>query len=223
MSKFHLGFRQLPDERDMRFPLSAAMKAVATTPVSKVWKPGPVNDQSSKNTKNGCVGYSTFKLLTSEPVVIPPPIPITEEEIYLESRRNDEFSGEADEGTSVRAGMETLKRHGLISAYYNGRDWQESVEYMLTTGPLILGIPWYQQMFDPDANGVITIGGSIAGGHAIFCYAADWDNKFITLRGSWSTDWGRDGDCLLSFQDFDRLLKDGGVCVSCTEPINQPA
>lgn len=215
MTPFPLGFRQLHDERDNLFPLSMAMRAVAETPISKVWRAGPHVNQGQTN---GCVGFSCFQFQQSEPVLTPEEFRLTPEAIYLEARRNDEWPGEADEGTSVRAGLDTLKRHGIIGSYFWGDDWQECVEFLLSTGPLVLGVNWYRQFFDPDSNGVISIGGPVDGGHAIFCHAADWTNKFITLRNSWGESWGQGGDCLLAFEDFDRLLKDGGVCAACTEP-----
>ncbi len=134
---FSLGFRQKPSDKDKHYPLSKLMKAVDHVPVSKVWRPGPVNDQQATS---GCVGYSTFKFLTSDPVVTPEALRITEDEIYLEARRNDEFPGEADEGTSVRAGLEVLRRHGFIGGYFWSTDHREAVEYMLTTGPLVIGV-----------------------------------------------------------------------------------
>lgn len=213
---FKLGYRQLPDERDKLFPLSSVMKAVDETPVSKVWKVGPHVDQKQTN---GCVGFSCFQFLQSEPVLTPESNRLSPEEIYFEARRTDEFPGEADEGTSVRAGLDTLQRHGLISAYHWGRDWQESIEFMLTTGPLVLGINWYRQLFDPDPQGIISIGGPIDGGHAIFCYGANWTEKLITLRNSWGKSWGPvGGDCMMTFDTFDRLLQDGGVCAAVVEP-----
>lgn len=211
-----LGFRQLPDDRDDHYPLSLRMKAVDSMPISKVWRPGPVNDQGNTN---GCVGYSTFKFLTSEPVVVPDKLRITEDEIYLEARRNDEWPGEADEGTSVRAGLEVLRAHGFIGNYFWSRDYREAVEYMLTTGPLVLGVNWYESMFTPNSKGVITPYGQLVGGHAIFAYVADWPNRMIALRGTWGEEFGFGGDCLLSFTDFDRLLKEDGVCAAVSEPI----
>ncbi len=44
-------------------------------------------------------------------------------------------------------------------------------------------------------------------------------NRLLTLRGSWNTDFGIQGDCLLSFTDFDRLLKEDGVCAAVSEPL----
>ncbi len=193
-----------------------AMKVSGETPVSKVWKTGPHVNQGQTN---GCTGFSSYLFQTSEPVLTPEGGKLTPEAIYLEARRNDEFPGEGDDGSSVRAALDTLKRHDIIGSYFWGRDWQECVEFLLTTGPLNLGINWYRNMFEPDSNGIISISGPIEGGHAIFCYAADWENEFITLQNSWGDGWGKGGDCLLSFEDFDRLLRDGGVCAAVTEPL----
>lgn len=210
-----LGFRQLPDPRDALYPLGAIMKETATIPVSKVWSPAPVNNQGDTS---GCVGFSVHKLLGSEPMIQDTSI-LSPMDIYDEARENDEWptGKETDSGTSVRAGLEVLRRHGLITAYFWGSNIDEVVQFLLTTGPVVLGVDWYNDCFSPNAKGVIHPTGGIVGGHAIFCYAADWNEKYVTLRNSWGPSWGRDGDCLLSFDDLDWLLRTG-VAAAVREP-----
>jgi hypothetical protein len=210
--KFSLGFRQLPDARDKAFPLSALMSAEARKPISKVWKAGPLVNQLQTN---GCVGYATYQFQVSEPIVGEPVLSALQ--IYAEARRNDEFPGEEDQGTSVRAGLNVLKAHGIIRSYHWGYSVEEAVQFMLTTGPLVFGVPWLSGMFSPDANGLIQAKGSSRGGHAIFAPSCSWKNKTITLQNSWGKEWGRAGCCKISFADLDRLLREGGVAAAVTE------
>lgn len=210
---YKLGFRQLPDSRDEQYPLSNIMRATKTRPLSKVWKPGPVTDQGSESS---CVGHSTYKLLTSEPVVSPKAHLITPSYIYVEAKKIDEWTGENYDGTSVRAGLNILKRENFITGYYWAENIDEAVAYLLKFGPLVLGIRWTDSMFTPDAQGFIEPRGNGGGGHAILAHAANWKAKTVTLRNSWGP-WGKSGDCLLSLDDLDMLLKEGGVAAAVTE------
>lgn len=219
MRRPKLGYRQLPDPRDAGFPLSSAMRGKAGLPFSKVWKPG---DHQNQLDTNGCVGFSTYQYQASEPITKEPMLSALQ--IYAEARKNDEFPGEGDEGTSVRAGLEVLKAHRIISAYYWAEGAADAIEYMLRKpseggGPLVLGIRWTDSMFNPDANGFVKPAGRTGGGHAIFCYAAHWKGKYVTLRNSWGKEWGKKGDCRLAFTDLDRLLQEGGVAAGVIEHL----
>ncbi len=163
-----------------------------------------------------CVGFACWQLLASEPVVDEDAESISGFQLYGEARKIDEFD-DASEGTSVRAGLNVLKNMGFISSYHWTPDQEEAVHYLLTTGPLILGVGWRTDMFSPNAQGLITVSGRMEGGHAIFCPSADWQNKVVTLQNSWGTGWGRGGSCHLSFEGLDYLLKEGGCAAACVE------
>lgn len=206
------GFRQLPDPRDANFPLSALMGAGGATPISKVWKPGPVTNQGSESS---CVGHSTFKLLTSDPRPLKTPA-ITPSRIYVEAKNIDEWQGSDYDGTSVRAGLDVLKSRSFIDAYYWAGNIEEVTDYLLRFGPLVLGIRWTSSMDSP-VNGIIKPKGKGGGGHAILAYAADWKKKLITIRNSWGTMFGKMGDCAIAFPDLNLLLKEGGVAAAITK------
>jgi hypothetical protein len=213
MTTFATGFRQLPDERDKAFPLSSIMGESQTRPVSKAWKVGKVLDQGPTNS---CVGHACYQLQVSEPIVRSTP-PLSPFDIYGEARKIDEFPGEIDAGTSIRAGLNVLRNHGVIQNYYWAQSAEEVVEYLLRFGPVVLGIRWTASMFSPDANGFIRPMGGHGGGHAIVAYAADLNGECVNLRNSYSEDWGIQGDCLLSLKHLDTLLKEGGVAAAVIE------
>lgn len=212
-----LGFKQKPDPRDENYPLSRFM--ALTRPgktVSKFWRPGPVLDQ--RNTSS-CVGRACWQVLAGEPVLSPLAESLTAMGIYDEARKNDEWpdNDNVDEGTSVRAGLEVLKRHGAISAYFWGKNAAEAGEFLLHFGGLVFGINWTQDMFQPDNNGIIHPTGALAGGHAIYACGCDWRGKFIMFQNSWGRGWGQDGGFKISFADLDRLINDGGVFAAVQE------
>ncbi len=213
MSEIRFGFRQSPDPRDFAFPLSQLMGVAKKRPVSKAWKCGPTLDQKQTN---ACVGFSSFQFQVSEPNVRTHDV-LTPEQIYAEARKNDEFPGEADEGTSIRAGLNVLKAHGIISAYHWEQTAEEALEYMLKFGPVIFGTDWTSGMMEPDTHGKIRPTGALLGGHAWFAHAGQWAKKLITGRTSWGLSFGKGGDFLLSLPDINELFKRGGVAAAVVE------
>ncbi len=83
------------------------------------------------------------------------------------------------------------------------------------TGPVVLGINWWEGMYSPDANGYIRPEGSIVGGHAILARGVSRLRKDVTLRNSWGTDYGfNGGDCRITWDDLAVVLaQDGEACV----------
>ncbi len=215
MKPFSLGFRQKPDERDMRFPLGQLMGAQVTHPISKAWLPGRVLDQGPTSS---CVGHACWQLEAGEPVVLDPP-PLSPFDIYGEARKIDEWkdNDDVDAGTSVRAGLNVLKNHGVIQSYYWAESAEQCLEYLLKFGPLVFGTEWTNDMFSPDGKGVIRPTGKSAGGHAWFAYAGQWQEKFITGLTSWGADFGKGGSFKLSLHDIDELFKQGGCAAAVLE------
>lgn len=208
---FGTGYRQLPDPRDQRFPLGALMKAGRERPISKVWKTGPKLNQRDSNS---CVGHAAFQFQASEPVVLAVPL-LTAFDIYDEARHNDEWpmNDDLDEGTSIRAGLEVLRRHGIVKSYHWLESPDQAPEYLLEYGPLIFGTRWTDSMFYPHSDGRVTIHRGFNEpnmGHAYFAYAADWKAQTITCQNSYGPEWGKGGDFLLSFAQARQLLSEPG-------------
>ena len=212
------GFRQEPDSRDEAYPLSALMAMNAgpkRTPVSKAWKAGPVLDQGATSE---CVGHGCKLLLTSKPIVWP--TTFSASEIYKEARLNDEFDDKATEGTSVRAGLEVLKVHGHIDAYYWASDVEQVAEYILTRGPVIVGTDWLEGMNTVDAKGFARATGRNTGGHCYVGHRCNFKEEWIGWQNSWGKGYGIRGQFKMSFADFDKLLKRGGVAAAVQEKIS---
>jgi hypothetical protein len=143
------------------------------------------------------------------------------EKIYWEAQKLDDWDGGSYpsatpqyEGTSVLAGVKVLKRLGYIDSYrwaFGLADLVLSVGYC---GPVTLGVPWYDSMFEPHSCGYLHVNGKVAGGHAILCKGVDVSNKTFTLHNSWGISWGsRGGDALIHWDEMDRLLHEEGEAV----------
>lgn len=123
--------------------------------------------------------------------------------LYYECKVED---GEprAENGSNLRSLAKVLKKRGVIDAYALTRS-VDDIHRWMKHGIVILGIPWYEDMFTKDANRVIHPGGVLRGGHAICQYAAGqtFDN------GLWNS-WGEWGSCWLLDEDLRLLMNQWG-------------
>lgn len=198
------------DERSRNFPIRAI---VPKRPRSYTWSVGAT--WLDQGTEGACVGFAWAHELIARPAIV---ASVTDafalERIYHEARKIDEWPGENYDGTSVLAGAKVVKAMGAMAEYrwaFGLDDLRLAIGH---AGPAVLGLNWYEGMFDPDEQGFIRPSGSIAGGHAIVCYAVNQKQRYFKLRNSWGRDWGRAGDCFLSFDDMGRLLSEQGeACI----------
>lgn len=202
----------------------------------------PCNTFLDQGSEGACVGFS----IAHELAAIPVAYPATEEtalKIYRRAREVDEWPGEDYDGTSVLAGIKSVKElilatDGLpvFSEYRWAFGLEDLVRVLGRKGPCILGVNWYSNMFNTDKAGFIHASGYVAGGHAIlargvtFRYkikgtgirndftALDFDKSYVTLHNSWGVKWGRNGTAKISFNDLDKLLNEQGEAVI---PINR--
>lgn len=185
--------------------------------------------------EGACVGFGFSHELRAAPQIVSG---ITNqyarEHVYWEAQKIDDQPGGAYpganpqyEGTSVLAGAKVLTTAGFYSAYH----WALSLEEMAlgvgNVGPAVIGINWYNNMFNVDSGGWVHPTGGVAGGHCILVRAVNvissskkvtWANisqrnSYFTLHNSWGQSWGVNGECKISFTDMNKLLKaQGDVC-----------
>jgi hypothetical protein len=170
---------------------------------------------------HNCVAYSISHELASTPVEV---LGLTDDyifnQIYCEAQKIDPWQGSECGnnppkygGTSVLAGVKTAQALG----YFNSYKWAFGLNDLLlglsSAGPAVLGIKWYSNMTNPDVNGFIKPTGNLQGGHAILARGVNWNDKYVILRNSWGQSWNKNGDCYITFDDLDKLLKDNGEAV----------
>lgn len=178
---------------------------------SKSWRCGPVLDQGSEPS---CVGHAWFGWLAASPIRQSPMLP---DAIYQFAKFYDEWRGQNYEGTSVRGAAKVLAVAGHVSEYQWAWDLDTALPWLVSNGPLVAGVNWYEGMCYPNAAGLIVPSGEVVGGHAVLVYGLDVRRQLVKIRNSWGTGWGRRGNCLLSFDDFARLLAEDGECCAATE------
>jgi len=137
--------------------------------------------------------------------------------VYQEAQRVDEWAGEAYEGTSVLAGAKVMQGLGVLREYR----WcfgVDDVALAVQKGPVVLGIPWYEAMYEaPD--GLVTVGGQLVGGHCILVTGYDpvvprlGGQPGFVWRNSWGAEYGNGGSAWISRDDLAGLLRqDGEAC-----------
>jgi len=211
------------DERSRDYPVRAALPSSVVRKRKSWYVPKPVIDQGREG---ACVGFGWTNELRALPVSIKFPDPTaTALGIYRQAKLMDEWAGEDYEGTSVLAGAKVAQSMGFISMYRWAFGIDDVIDTIVTSGPVVLGIPWYDSMYGTRKSGLIDVSGSLVGGHCILATGYNPKARFISegfgqkfeiirLRNSWGSDYGVNGDGFIRVEDLSRLLSEGGeACV----------
>lgn len=217
-----LDWKSQHDERSRDYNIMSMINT--SVPVQrKMWDEGIVLDQGSEG---ACVGFGWMGEFLSQPAA-PSPQPgvfatqMYAQDVYRTAKTIDEFPGEAYEGTSVLAGAKVMKARGFIQSY----QWAFSIEAIrdaiIQEGPVVIGIPWKDGMYETDANGVVKVSGKSVGGHCLVLTGYDPAMKIGTRkyevyrwRNSWGSGYGINGSGYIKATDLAKLLKGTGeACV----------
>jgi hypothetical protein len=225
-----IGFGRLPahglgDDQDEAYPLRGVLPAVAVAlPPYKYWSNFyKALDQGATGT---CVGHAAKQWMLAGPVrQTTPTADPSAFQLYLEACKNDEWPendyGDLMFGTSVRAMFKVLQKRGLLTEYRWAQSIADVRDFVSLKGPIVVGSWWYEGMFWPDAEGVITPTGSRAGGHAyliIGTRVTDTGEREYRILNSWGPDWGERGRAWISEEDLDRLIfAEGGEAAAGIE------
>lgn len=188
--------------------------------------------------EGACVGFGWSAELAVEPVSVP----VTNGfalRLYHAAQAIDKAEGrDYPDGATTLAGAKAAKNMGLISAYRWCFGIDEVTDALVVRGPVVLGINWYDGMYETDTNGLVSVNGPLVGGHCI-SLTGYWPYK-ISVNGrstkdnspfgqdvyewvnSWGKMYGRAGVGFIRRSDLDRLLKEDGEAVIATDIAPQP-
>lgn len=144
--------------------------------------------------------------------------------LYSAATRLDDAPGSYppdDTGSDGLSVAKALKAAGEIAGYQHTFSLTDALLALGQT-PVITGVSWYEQMFQPDPDGRLHIGGQVAGGHEFVLDEIDADLERVWLTNSWGAGWGLGGRAYLSFDDFGTLLSRQGD-VTVFTPLTAPA
>jgi hypothetical protein len=211
------------DPESLNYPIRGAVKRPAVT--SKAWKAPHPLDQGREG---ACVGFGWTHEALSTPVPVnfarASKVPVHDPDLlarhlYREAQKIDEWAGESYEGTSVLAGAKVMKGLGLLKEYRWAFGVEDVITALLTTGPVVLGLAWYESMYEaPD--GIVEVGGDMVGGHCILARAVAAkgrvfpDERAVGWLNSWGPEYGKNGLAWIRESELGWLLRqDGEACV----------
>jgi hypothetical protein len=225
---FTLGRLYHRDERDDAYPV-APLLSVSSSPIKRRnwWDEGWWGNQGEDP---HCVAFAWAHWVNDGPHVGSifnsrrPGIDTTE--LYCESQKRDPWPGDCTtklyDGTSVRAGAKVLQEWGHIEEYRWASTAQEIVETILDHGPVVMGTSWYQDMFNPNSEGIITPSGGWAGGHAYLINGVDLETGLFQIKNSWGRRWGKNGRAYISIENVDKLVRAfGEACVPLQKALKK--
>jgi C1A family cysteine protease len=98
------------------------------------------------------------------------------------------------------------------------------LQTLMRKGPVILGINWYDSMYETSLDGLVTVGGPLVGGHCIMVngYIPNHPSfgECVLWTNSWGREYGVNGRGYVKVSDLDRLLKeDGEACIPTDMPV----
>jgi hypothetical protein len=122
----------------------------------------------------------------------------------------------AQNGSTLRSGAKVLAKRKRIGTYFFASSVDEALDYLARFGTVVFGTVWTEGMFKPSLFGkIIRPTGPVKGGHAWLAIGVD--AKYVTIRNSWGTDWGKGGDARISVKDLEDIYMQGGEACAATE------
>lgn len=114
-----------------------------------------------------------------------------------------------DTGSSGLAVCKVAKANKLISGYQHAFSITSALQALMH-GPVITGVNWYAGFDVPDSRGIVTIGGSIRGGHEFEVLGYDPATDLLTCENSWGLGWGVMGRFHFTSKTWAKLLGQQG-------------
>ncbi|MGH3992512.1 MAG: hypothetical protein ACRDSN_08605, partial [Pseudonocardiaceae bacterium] len=188
----------------------------------RIWQPR--DEPLDQGSEGACVAFA----LSAELAAAPWRHTVSNESsvaLYQRVRAEDRRMGNYwYSGASVLAGMRVARREGLIRSYWWAFGVEDVVETILRHGPVILGVPWYSNMYGTGPGGLVEVEGTLVGGHAIMAHGFWPDHHdhgdVVVWTNSWGAGYGLDGVGYIRTGDLDALLANWGeACVPADSPV----
>lgn len=196
------------------------------TIVSKRWdRKTPILDQGNLGS---CTGNAAIGVLGTEPYYDTLPGSSLDEAaaitLYSVATKLDPYDGSFppdDTGSDGLSVAKAAKAAGLISGYLHLTS-VAACHTAIQSGPFIVGSDWYAGFDSPGPDFVVTITGTVRGGHEYECVGYDANVDLWEFVNSWGTSYGHQGRFFYSSMTFEKLLAANGDATSFV-PITSPA
>jgi hypothetical protein len=147
-----LRFHKDPRSRSYR----ARDEVARTARFKRVWttrKAGPLD----QGREGECVGFACAGELAAKPAAFT----VTDEtgrKIFAAARSIDLSEGrDFPDGATVIAGLQACRRANYFLKFLWCFGIDDTINWIVRRGPVILGIPWYDGMYDPDTRGLLRV------------------------------------------------------------------
>jgi hypothetical protein len=213
------------DARSLAYMIENSWEEMTKAVANRTWfRRIPILDQGNLGS---CTGNAGTGALGTEPfydkvgdTLLTPNADVDESyavKLYSDSTRVDGYPGvypPDDTGSSGLAICKVLAKRGTITGYRWARTAYGFLR-LLQSGPVLVGMPWYNAFFEPDPSGYIDAksnwsGSGIAGGHELNFRelkldAKDVYNSTLTFDNSWATSWGVSGQGRMRLRTYEAL------------------
>lgn len=198
------------DERSRDHAIREAVRPVPRT-YAKWWTPGPLLNQGAEG---ACVGMGCSAEAAASPQRLRGVDFAYAMGWYNRAKQIDGQPGEAYSGTSVLAGMKVGVERGLWDGYKWAFGIRDVVQGLLQLGPVVIGIDWYDSMYETKPDGEVVVGGNLVGGHCILLtgYSPSYARlgETIRWRNSWGPSYGKAGNGYIKAGLLSELLEANG-------------
>jgi hypothetical protein len=214
------------DERSRSYGIAA--RVAPGQRVRRIWTP-PAG-RIDQGQEGHCVGFGWANELATSPIRIPNVTDAFAHGMFYGAQGIDREEGRnfAD-GATVLAGAKYTKNLGFMDEYRWAFTIDEIIDGVIGEGPCVIGVDWYDGMYDTRPSGLVDVSGTIVGGH---CITIIGYHPGIRLRGegwlkrhevfvwlnSWGTGYGKEGIGYVKVEDLEsRLMPNGEFCF----PVNR--
>lgn len=184
-------------------------------PRSYTWRCSKVLDQGREG---ACCGFGTAHELIARPAERKDIDNEAARKIYWSAQKKDPWPGGAYtgalpfyEGSTVEAAARAAVEAGYIDSFYWAATLDELILGVGYAGPAVIGVDWYEGMFETSRDGYISPIGQKQGGHCVAITGVNVARREFWGVNSWGTDWGIDGFFRIRWSHMEKLLAERGV------------
>jgi hypothetical protein len=227
VTPYPLGRVKEHDPRSIYYAVAAwprsAVKSVDWTRRAPVFDQGQLGSCTG-NAAAGLVGTDALGYTGQSSVTVSGNVlPVDETlalQVYSLATQLDEYQGAYppdDTGSSGLGAAKALVKLGLSSHYQHAFSLG-ALNTALQRGPVMIGIEWFNSMFEPDNRGQLLLDktSGVAGGHEFIVSAYIKDSGLYRMENSWGPGWGIGGSAFFTAADLQWLLSQEG---DVTQPV----
>jgi len=155
-------------------------------PPSRYWYPGP--QPLYQGNVGACVGFTGANWMQNTPIKTSV-LSQTGLDLYYACKKIDGLPPGV-EGTYARILLKVLQAQGRVSRYLWATGPDMLKQYLLTSGPVLVGTPWRDGMFRVNSNGFVQPSGVDVGGHEYLVRGYSNGLGAFRCRNSWGAGWG---------------------------------